>query len=358
MKIANIVGTRPQYVKLAPVLRTQLSRIGISVVNADTGQHYDEAMSNVFYKNFGLQTENLQAIRDAHHLTQFGDMITKIGQWLETEKPEYVLVFGDTNSTLAAALCAAKLQIPLGHVEAGIRTGMAIGPQEEINRIVTDQISDHLFVTDEACQQNLANEGIDETKVFNVGDVMQDAFQMFYPSSPPLTWDRKGKPLVLLTLHRSENTDNKDVLQSIVAAVVQLSEHFELYFPIHPRSKNALSKHGLLGALSAKINVIEPLSYLDLLSAYKAVDLVISDSGGVPKEAAYAATPSIVLRANPIWADMGEAGIIKCCPPQQGKLSQRLQDAADKLIATKHKPWPYSRNASEKIVDTILGTAH
>ena len=262
--------------------------------------------------------------------------------------------FGDTNSTLAAALCAAKLRIPLGHVEAGIRTGMTIGPQEEINRIVTDQISDHLFVTDETCRQNLTKEGIDETKVFNVGDVMQDAFQMFYALSQPLPWDRQGKPLVLMTLHRSENTDDKNILEVIVKAVVQLSEHFELYFPIHPRSRNALSKHGLLGELSAKINIIEPLSYLDLLSAYKTVDLVISDSGGVPKEAAYAATPSIVLRANPIWDEMGKAGIIKCCPPQQEKLSKRLQDAADNLIAKKHEPWPYNRNASEKIVDVIL----
>ena len=208
----------------------------------------------------------------------------------------------------------SKLQIPLGHVEAGIRTGMSIGPQEEINRIVTDQISDHLFVTDETCRQNLGREGIDETKVFNVGDVMQDAFQMFYPSSQPLNWDNQGKPLVLLTLHRSENTDDKNILGAIVEAVVQLSEHFDLYFPIHPRSRNALSKHGLLGELSATINIIDPLSYLDLLSAYKTVDLVISDSGGVPKEAAYAATPSIVLRTNPIWDEMGKAGIIKCLP--------------------------------------------
>ena len=155
-------------------------------------------MSNVFYKNFGASNENLKAVRGTHHLIQLGDMMTKIGQWLEIEKPQYVLVFGDTNSTLAGALYA-KLQIPLGHVEAGIRTGMSIGPQEEINRIVTDQISDHLFVTDETCRQNLGREGIDETKVFNVGDVMQDAFQMFYPSSQPLNWDNQGKPLVLLT---------------------------------------------------------------------------------------------------------------------------------------------------------------
>lgn len=353
MKVANIVGTRPQYIKLAPVLKAQVNSKLIDAVTADTGQHYDASMSDVFYDTFGFHTDNLETLRDKHHLTQFGDMVGKIGQWLTREKPDYVLVFGDTNSTLAAALCAAKLQIPLGHVEAGIRTGGNIGPQEEINRILTDRLSEHLFVTDEICEQNLIGEKFGEKHIFNVGDVMQDAFHFFFPDVQPLNIGQAGKPKILMTLHRSENTDDPKILAEIVNAITSLADTFDIFFPAHPRSKSALEKFGLMETLDSKITLMAPLGYLDLLAAYKSVDLVISDSGGVPKEAAYAGTPSIVLRSHPIWVEMGATGVIQCCDPSEKEFTDRLRDLASKLSGQKFAQWPYDRNASLDIVRTI-----
>jgi UDP-N-acetylglucosamine 2-epimerase len=358
MKILNVVGTRPQYIKLAPIIQAQLASGKMTPLTIDTGQHYDAAMSQVFYDNFGLEAINLNALRNGKVMSQFGDMIDKIGAFVEQEKPDYVLVFGDTNTTLAAALVAGKLQIPFGHIEAGVRTGGTVGPQEEINRILTDKMATHLFTTDQECSDNLTDDGISADKVFLVGDVMLDAFHLFSERVATDKTPVSDRPQVLLTIHRSENTDTHEVLQKIYDGILAISDRFEVIFPIHPRTDAALKRFGMFEDFSNITKIVSPLSYFELLRTYQEVDFVISDSGGVPKEAAYAGKASIVLRSIPIWNELAERGSIFCCNPYEASFVELLLEAVELIVDLRLDPIGFDKSASEEIISTIIRETH
>ncbi len=306
MKVASIVGARPQFIKAAPLdreLRTLHDHLLIH-----TGQHYDYAMSAVFFEELRIPEPDYNlGVGSASHGRQTGEMLIRIEETLSQEKPDCVLVYGDTNSTLAGALAAAKLHLPLAHVEAGLRSFNRRMP-EEINRVLTDHVADLLFCPTETARHNLAREGITEG-VFNLGDVMYDA--VLHSSD---IVDRKSRILsslylqpgsyLLVTIHRPGNTDDPQRLSNILAALGELKE--KIIFPAHPRTSQAIAQMG--HQLPSTVKLLEPVSYLEMLDLERNARLILTDSGGVQKEAYFFGVPCVTLREETEWVETTDAG--------------------------------------------------
>jgi len=294
VKVLSIVGARPEFVQAAPISR-ELRREHQEVL-VHTGQHYDEMMSGVFFQELGLPKPdyNLGVGSDSHG-RQTGDMLARLEEVMISERPDWVVVRGDTNSTIAGALAAAKLRIPLAHVEAGARSFDRSMP-EEINRVVSDHVSDLLFCISPSGVRNLAAEGRTQG-VHYTGDVMYDAVLhnvgIAYRRSRILTRiDVKPKKYVLATVHRAANTDDLCRLRSIIAAFNALDE--PVVFPIHPRMRMALERIDL--QLASHIRAIDPVSYLDMLALEHGARVIATDSGGVTREAYFLGVPCVTLR--------------------------------------------------------------
>jgi UDP-GlcNAc3NAcA epimerase len=310
MKVVTIIGARPQFVKAATVSR-ELKKSGIEELLVHTGQHYDHNMSQVFFDEMEIPHPhyNLE-ISGLNHGAMTGRMLEKIEEVLLKEKPDYVLVYGDTNSTLAGALAAVKLHIPVAHVEAGLRSFEMKMP-EEVNRILTDRISKILFCPTQTAINNLKLEGFDnfDCKVVLAGDVMFDAVN-YYQSKIEThatviqTQQLEGKPFVLATLHRAENTNDPIRLKSICEAFNEINQEANIVLPLHPRTKAFLeSNHIPLHA-----HIIEPVGYFDMLALLKNCQLVMTDSGGLQKEAYFFGKFCITLRDQTEWVELVEAG--------------------------------------------------
>jgi UDP-N-acetylglucosamine 2-epimerase (non-hydrolysing) len=310
MKIATIVGARPQFIKLAPI--SQKLRQKCKEVLIHTGQHYDYEMSKVFFDEIGIPTPDYHLeVGSDTHAVQTGKMLIKIEEVLVKERPDIILVYGDTNSTLAGALASAKLDIPVGHIEAGLRSFDKSMP-EEINRIITDHISSFCFAPTNTAVDNLKKEGI-ENGVYLTGDVMYDAaikgIEIAKSKSQILhQLGLKEKEYLLITLHRAANTDIQENLRSIVNALIEIDE--KVVFPIHPRTKKALEDYGLLDKLEANSNVIItlPVGYFDFLLLEYYAKKILTDSGGVQKEAYFFKVPCITLRESTEWVETIEDG--------------------------------------------------
>lgn len=306
MKIISVVGARPQFVKVAVVSR-ELRSMGVREIIVHTGQHYDETMSNIFFEELMISYPDYNLdVGSGSHGHQTGEMLKRIETVLIDEKPDLVIVFGDTNSTVAGALAASKMNIPVAHVEAGLRSYRRTMP-EEINRVVTDHISDYLFCPTQTAVDNLLKEGITRG-VYNVGDVMYDAV-VFYAeksaSSAVLdTLKLKPKCYCLATIHRAENTDDPGRLQSILAAFSSIPETVVL--PLHPRTKKIMSNNRIV--VSDSVRIVDPVSYLDMLQLEKNAKAVLTDSGGVQKEAYFLRVPCITLRDETEWAETVRSG--------------------------------------------------
>ena len=309
-KILTIVGARPQFVKAAALSR-QFKKHGLEEILVHTGQHFDENMAEIFFKEMDIpQPKYNLGINSLSHGAMTGRMLEEIEKVLFIEKPDIVVVFGDTNSTLAGTLAASKLHIPVAHVEAGLRSFNMKMP-EEINRILTDRISDLLFCPTQTAVDNLANEGFNnfENRVENIGDVMYDV-ALYYSqfsekrSTLPNIITNSEKPIVLTTLHRQENTDDLNRLHSIVDALNKLSEQFNIVLPIHPRTKNIFEKENI------KLNFepIEPVGYFDMIELLKRCAFVISDSGGLQKEAFFFEKQCLVIRDETEWTELVDLG--------------------------------------------------
>ena len=287
MKIATIVGARPQFVKAATVSRA-LHKESIKEVIIHTGQHFDENMSQVFFDEMDIPnpTYNL-SISGLKHGAMTGRMLEQIEGVLLTEKPDFVLVFGDTNSTLAGALAAAKLHIPVAHVEAGLRSFEMKMP-EEINRILTDRVSNYLFCPTQTAVNNLEKEGFKlfPCEVYNVGDVMYDA-ALYYKEKinthATIIQSQKleGKNFVFATLHRAENTNDPSRLKSIIEALNKINKEVQVVLPLHPRTKSFIQSQ----QLEMRFTVTDPVGYFDMLALLENCSLVMTDSGGLQKEA-------------------------------------------------------------------------
>lgn len=310
MKIVTVVGARPQFIKAAPVSREL--RKWCKEVLVHTGQHYDYNMSKTFFDDLNIPRPDYNlGLGGGTHGKQTGAMLGAIESVLMKELPQAVLVYGDTNSTLAGALAAAKLHIPVFHVEAGLRSYNKNMP-EEINRVLTDHLSDLLFCPTDVAVANLAKEGITKN-VYQVGDVMYDAFlenmQIAKSKSTILEeLDITRDSYILVTVHRAENTDNPNSLGNIVSALLQLN--YEVVWPLHPRTRQALEKNNLLGKLEGaqRIKVIDPVGYLDMLVLEYHSAMIMTDSGGVQKEAFFLCKPCVTLRKETEWVETVECG--------------------------------------------------
>ncbi|ABN57534.1 MULTISPECIES: non-hydrolyzing UDP-N-acetylglucosamine 2-epimerase [Methanoculleus] len=308
MKIASIVGARPQFIKCAPVSRELRNEHEEILIH--TGQHYDHGMSEVFFEELAIPKPDYNlGIGSGTHGRQTGAMLGAIEDVLEKEKPDVVLVYGDTNSTLAGALAAAKLHVPVAHIEAGLRS-FDRGMPEEVNRVLTDHASDLLFCPTETAIRNLGAEGITKG-VHLVGDVMVDAMNYnrgIAEERSRILEDVGVEPggYLVVTVHRPSNTDDRENMAAILGALAEAGK--PAVFPVHPRTRKCLGEYGVLAEMPENVRLIEPLGYLDMIRLMAHAEKILTDSGGVQKEAYMLGVPCITLRENTEWVETVEAG--------------------------------------------------
>lgn len=312
MKIVTIIGARPQFIKSAPVTQA-FAAAGIEECVVDTGQHYDDQMAGVFLRELGMPRPAYElGVGSGSHGDMTGRMLAGIEDVLLKEKPDRVLVFGDTNSTLAGALAASKLSIPVVHVEAGLRSYRRTMP-EEVNRVIADHLASVLFCPSDVAVGNLRKEGIVDgapplrPRVLNVGDVMVDALRKFGDLTirHELVAGLGRRQYVLATIHRAEATDDRAILENLVSQLIALSKTIAVILPLHPRTRAALEKYGLLARLCsvAGMHCIEPMGYRDFTTAIANARAMVTDSGGVQKEAFILGVPCITLRDETEWTE-------------------------------------------------------
>jgi UDP-GlcNAc3NAcA epimerase len=360
MKITTIIGARPQFIKAAVVSRAiadsnKLAASNSSIVTeviVHTGQHYDHNMSEVFFKELEIPEPHLNLeVGSGYHGQQTGQMLIKLEEVMLSEKPDWVLVYGDTNSTLAGALAAVKLHIPVAHVEAGLRSFNKSMPEEH-NRVLTDHCSDLLFCPTSAAVKNLKIEGV-TNGVHRVGDVMFDSVlfntELATKRSKILeTLKLQNKAYALATVHRAENTDDSHRLQAIFEALEKISsEGLRVVLPLHPRTRKL---YDALRFSGAKIKIIEPVSYLDMLQLEQQARLILTDSGGVQKEAYWMKVPCITLRDETEWIETVEAGWNILAGADRDKI---VESAKTSRKPSKQHPTYGDGKAGEKIVDIL-----
>jgi len=354
LKIVSAIGARPQFVKAAAVTRALNSIAAIDHVLVHTGQHYDGNMSDIFFEELDIPKPAYHlGIGSATHGAQTGRMIEGIEHLLLQLMPDALLVYGDTNSTLAGALAAAKLHIPVAHVEAGLRSFNRRMP-EEINRVLTDHASDFLFVPTAAAVKNLEQEGISEEKIFLVGDVMYDA-SLYYGAKA----DRESrivqqlglhpKQYILATIHRAENTDDRRLLESIFEGLDLAAQEMAVVVPLHPRTRDAAKRNGLT---FQHARVIEPVGYLDMVMLEKHARLIITDSGGVQKEAFFYEVPCVTLRGETEWVELVDLGWNRLISPVSGTaINEGILSMIDQCGSS---AFPYGNgNAAQKVADVL-----
>ena len=311
MKIITIIGARPQFIKAGALSREIKKNPIFEEIIIHTGQHFDTNMSDIFFDEMDIPKPNYNLnINGLSHGAMTGQMLEGIENIILKEKPNIVLVYGDTNSTLAGALAAKKLNVKLAHVEAGLRSFNMQMP-EEINRILTDRISDWLFCPTVTAINNLKNEGFDKfnSKIIKTGDVMEDA-ALFYAQKAEeksriiSELNIIGKKYILATIHRAENTDNIENLKNIILAFNQLNTEYQVIVPLHPRTKKILEQNNIKTAF----NIIDPVGYFDMIMLLKNCALVITDSGGLQKEAFFFRKYCITTREQTEWVELIENG--------------------------------------------------
>lgn len=301
MKILTIVGARPQFIKAAAVSREIAKHSTINEVIVHTGQHFDKNMSEVFFEEMNIPKPHYNLnINSLGHGAMTGRMLEGIEGILLNEKPDWVLVYGDTNSTLAGALAASKLHIKIAHVEAGLRSFNTAMP-EEINRILTDRISNALFCPTEQAVKNLESEGFNKLacKIVNIGDVMQDAAMFYAKHSKKPELDLSNE-FVLATVHRAENTNDRNRLSSIVEALNEIHKKTTVLLPLHPRTRRYIEEY----SLHPQFNIIEPVGYLEMVYLLQNCSMVMTDSGGLQKEAYFFKKPCLTLRDETEWVEL------------------------------------------------------
>lgn len=308
MKVLTVVGARPQFVKAAVVSR-ELQKQGVDEFIVHTGQHFDKGMSDIFFEEMQIPKPKYNlAINGLGHGAMTGQMLEGIEKIILDEQPDWVLVYGDTNSTLAGALAAKKLHVKIAHVEAGLRSFNMRMP-EEVNRILTDRISDKLFCPTQTAVNNLQTEGYDniDIEVVNTGDVMQDAALFYAKTSEQkstVVKDNNLSNFILCTCHRAENTDDLDRLKSIVSALNKVNETTQVVLPIHPRTKAIIENNNI----QVNFTIIPPVGYFDMIELLKNCELVMTDSGGLQKEAFFFEKNCITMRDETEWVELVKGG--------------------------------------------------
>jgi len=325
MKILTVIGARPQFIKAAVVSHQFKKSENIKEILVHTGQHYDSNMSDLFFQELEIPQPNYNLeIGSGNHGFQTGQMLAKIEELLLIEKPDWVLVYGDTNSTLAGALTAVKLHIPVAHVEAGLRSFNKKMP-EEINRILTDHSSDLLFVPTVTGVNNLKNEGIIGDKVQLVGDVMYDGALLYGEKAQAKSdilnqLNLTTKNYILTTIHRAENTDSEARIKAIFNGLIKISQSIPVILPLHPRTAKMLKTYDLFAEVNRNLRLIEPVGYLDMVMLEKNAKLIVTDSGGVQKEAFFYQVPCVTLRDETEWIELVQLGWNRLVSPFDEKV--------------------------------------
>lgn len=353
MKILTIIGARPQFIKAATISRVIKKTPNVEEVIVHTGQHFDKNMSDVFFDEMDIPKPDYKLnISSLGHGAMTGRMLEEIEAVLLKEKPDWVLVYGDTNSTLAGALAASKLHIKVAHVEAGLRSFNFKMPEEQ-NRILTDRVSSILFTPTNTAVDNLQREGYEEigTPIVTVGDVMYDAALFYKERASKPSWFSElelNDEFILATIHRAENTDSPERLVAIVDALNEIAKTTPVVMPLHPRTKNKLKELNL----SLNVTIVEPVGYLDMVYLLENCSFVASDSGGVQKEAYFFNKPCLVLRDETEWVELVEHGTNTIC----GADKSIILSAAQKLSSDLDFSVQFygDGSAAEKVVDSLV----
>ena len=336
MKLFTVLGARPQFVKAA-VVSNALREHNINEFIVHSGQHFDENMSEVFFHEMGIPKPQANlGISGGTHGSMTGEMLVEVEKLMMEQKPDWVLVYGDTNSTLAGSLAASKLNIPCAHVEAGLRSDNRKMP-EEINRILTDHASDLLFAPTEVANQRLISEGIAEKKIVRTGDVMLDAALTFGKVAQERSTIIKDLALeeqlfALCTLHRAENVDRLTTLEWIVEELNQVSKTIKIVLPLHPRTKAKLEQFSLSEKFSSNVKLIDPVGFLDVLSLQQSSSIIITDSGGMQKEAFFQRKPCVTVRTETEWVELLDDGHNRLAKPMFDPLSQKVDEALNATL--------------------------
>jgi UDP-N-acetylglucosamine 2-epimerase (non-hydrolysing) len=328
MHILHVVGARPNFMKAAPVLRALSSHSGVRQTLVHTGQHYDAAMSDVFFQQLEMpQPDRNLGVGSGTHAQQTAAVMVALEPVLLELKPDLVLVYGDVNSTVAAALVCSKLATRVGHVEAGLRSRDRSMP-EEINRLLTDQLSDLLFTPSPDGDENLLREGIDSSRIHRVGNVMIDTLVRLLPRTQQHLPANLPSPYALVTLHRPSNVDDLPWLSDLLATLADLSAQLTVIFPVHPRTRQRLEALGSEQPSRAQLRLVEPLPYLEFLALQRHAALVITDSGGIQEETTFLNVPCLTVRENterPITITMGTNQLV-------GRDLKKLRSAAKEIL--------------------------
>jgi UDP-N-acetylglucosamine 2-epimerase (non-hydrolysing) len=358
MRILHVVGARPNFMKAAAVMAALSQQADLSQVLVHTGQHYDLNMSDVFFRELGMPQPDVNLeVGSGSHAGQTGLIMIRLESVLLGQKPDLVLVYGDVNSTVAAGLVCAKLLVPVGHVEAGLRSFDRTMP-EEINRLLTDQIADLLFTPSVDGDANLLKEGVAEEKIYLVGNVMIDTLVRLLPKaeitdSAIQVLAGNVEPYALVTLHRPSNVDKPEVLNKIITTLNEISEDLPVIFPAHPRTRLRISDFGLQVSENGRLNLIDPLAYLDFLSLQKDATLVITDSGGIQEETTFLGVPCLTMRRNterPITVEMGTNIVVD---QDMERLKAEVEYILDGEAKKGAVPPLWDGKAGERIADVI-----
>jgi UDP-N-acetylglucosamine 2-epimerase (non-hydrolysing) len=360
-KIISVVGARPNFMKVAPLHKAfQKYKDSVQHLICHTGQHYDENMSKVFFDDLELPKPDFYlGIGSGSHAKQTAGIMVEFEKILLQEKPDMVIVVGDVNSTIACTLTASKLHINTAHVEAGLRSFDRDMP-EEINRLLTDQISNLLFVTEKSGISNLKTEGISDNKVFFVGNVMIDSLKNYLPNATKSgileKLSLKPHNYVLMTMHRPSNVDSQKQLMDLVHLMNSISVKRKVIFPIHPRTKKNLEDYSLINSINKEVILSEPIGYIDFLSLLRQSELVITDSGGMQEETTYLGIQCITTRSSterPITVEIGTNHLV-------GDSYQKAEEKALQILNGKIKkgkiPDLWDGNSAERIVKIIIDT--
>lgn len=350
MHVLHVVGARPNFMKAAPVMRALNEQQAVRQTLVHTGQHYDSNMSDVFFTQLNIPAPDVNLeVGSGSHARQTADIMSRIEPVLLERKPDIVLVYGDVNSTVAAALVCSKLLIEVGHVEAGLRSFDRTMP-EEVNRIVTDRLANILFTPSEDGDRNLLSEGVAAEKIHRVGNVMIDSLVRLLPAAMESPKDALPDRYALVTLHRPSNVDDISRLKDIMEALLEVSDQLKVVFPVHPRTRQRLST---LGANFAKLHLLEPLPYIEFLALQRRATVVITDSGGIQEETTYMGVPCLTLRSNterPITVDLGTNILV-------GESLEDLRHELSKILAgdckTGEAPPLWDGHAGDRIAEII-----